>query len=161
MGKLKLSLPLEETAIRALLPHQGEMCLIDRLSQWSPEQAVCESSAHLRPAHPLSGETRLGSASLIEVAAQAMALHGALLGSASDAQQAQPDAEQKHGVLAGVRKVVLHEANIALIDAPLRVDVTLSSGDSNTALYAFDVSANGQSLASGRATVLFTTQPQP
>ena len=137
------------------------MCLIDRLNQWSPERAVCESCAHLRSTHPLSGKTRLGSASLIEVAAQAMALHGALLGSADAIDPASPAAEQKHGVLAGVRKVVLHETDIAMIDVSLRVEVTLSSGDSNTALYAFDVSANGQSLASGRATVLFAAQPQP
>lgn len=152
--------PLDEAAIRKLLPHQGDMCLIDGLSQWSPDQAICQSSAHLRPSHPLSDEDRLGSATLIEVAAQAMALHGALLaGAGANDPNQTSTAPDKHGVLAGVRKVTLDGANIATVSSPLSIKVMLTSGDANTALYEFAVSAGDLSLATGRATVLFASAP--
>lgn len=153
--------PLDEATIRSLLPHHGDMCLIDGLSQWSPEHATCQSSAHLRPAHPLAEDDRLGSATLIEVAAQAMALHGALLAGVgtSDVDKELSGAPEKHGVLAGVRRVTLEGANIAAVSGPLSVQVSLTSGDANTALYEFVVSAGEQSLATGRATVLFAPAP--
>lgn len=152
--------PLNEATIRQLLPHQGDMCLIDGLSQWSPDQAICQSSAHLRSSHPLSDDDRLGSATLIEVAAQAMALHGALLaGAGADDLNESSGAPDKHGVLAGVRKVTLDGANIAAVSGPLSIRVMLTSGDANTALYEFVVSAGERSLATGRATVLFASAP--
>ncbi len=151
-----IELPLDEPAIRNLLPHSADMCLIQTLLEWTPEHAICETLTHTHRPHPLADGDRLGSANLIEYAAQCMALHGALLGQ----QAGSPDAAAgSHGVLAGVRKVNLKVADLSLIGEPLALRVSLLSGDSKTAIYDFSVNAGDKLLADGRATVMFITNP--
>lgn len=149
--------PLAEPAIRNLLPHSADMCLIQTLLEWTPEHAVCETRTHLLRPHPLADGDRLGSANLIEYAAQCMALHGALLGQQNGPADA--GAAGTHGVLAGVRRVNLNLADLATIAGPLSLRVSLMSGDSKTAIYDFSVSADDKLLADGRATVMFMTDP--
>lgn len=144
---------LDAAAIRVLLPHFGDMCLLQSLERWTPETASCLSTSHQNPAHPLAEGERLGSANLIEYAAQAMALHGALL--------AGTDNSSGHGILAGVRRVNLLVDDLANISGPMAITVTLVSGDSRSALYDFQVTADTETLASGRATVMFSTHSGP
>lgn len=151
-----IKLPLTEPAIRALLPHSADMCLIDSLLEWSPESALCQTQTHRRHPHPLAENGRLGSANLIEYAAQCMALHGALLAPPADNRHS---GSQPHGVLAGVRKINLLIDDIQTIAGPLSIRVSLLSGDSKTAIYDFSVSTDHTPLADGRATVMFMIDP--
>ena len=130
----------------AHLPHQGSMCLLDRVDSWDAQHIQCSASSHRAPDNPLRAHGRLGAACGIEYAAQAMAAHGALLAAA--------DSAPRVGYLASVRAVELKVARLDDIAADLRIEAERLSGDDNTILYAFSVLAEQSLLLSGRAIVV-------
>ena len=139
-------MPLNRAWLLAHLPHQGSMCLLDAVTDWDAQHIRCIASSHRRADNPLRAHDRLGAACGIEYAAQAMAAHGALLVPADDAPRA--------GYLASVRSVELQVARLDDIAADLEVEAERLSGDGNTILYGFRVSAAGRELLSGRAAVI-------
>ena len=64
--------------IAALVPHQGDMCLLERVIAWDEQRVVVESSTHRSATNPLRRDGRLSAVHLCEYGAQAMAVHGAL-----------------------------------------------------------------------------------
>ena len=139
-------MPLDHAWLLAHLPHQGSMCLLDAVTAWDAQHIHCTASSHRRADNPLRAHDRLGAACGIEYAAQAMAAHGALLAAADSAPRA--------GYLASVRGVDLQVARLDDITTDLDVEAERLSGDDNTILYGFRVSAVGRELLSGRATVV-------
>ena len=147
---------LERAGIAALIPHQGAMCLLSRLACWDATRIVCIASNHRDLAHPLRTRRGLLAPVTIEYAAQAMALHGALLGMAAGTP-ATP------GYLASARSVQL--AVLRLDDLPppvqaadeLRITAIRQAGDARQILYAFEVEHGGRSIATGRAAVVLNT----
>jgi predicted hotdog family 3-hydroxylacyl-ACP dehydratase len=137
---------LDHTWLLAHLPHQGSMCLLDRVDSWDAQHIQCSASSHRAPDNPLRAHGRLGAACGIEYAAQAMAAHGALLVVGDEAPHA--------GYLASVRAVELKVARLDDIAADLRVEAERVSGDGNTILYAFSVFAEQDLLLRGRAIVV-------
>ena len=137
---------LDHAAIAARIPHQGSMCLLDAVVDWSATAISCRAISHLDPANPLRGEGRLGAANGIEYAAQAMAMHGALLAQASD--------QPRQGYLTSVRSVQLHVARLDDLPGELSVQAERLSGDSNHILYQFSLSHAGRCLLTGRAAVV-------
>lgn len=137
---------LDHAWLLAHLPHQGSMCLLDAVIDWDAERIRCAATSHRDVANPLRAHDRLGAACGIEYAAQAMAAHGALLAAAEGAPRA--------GYLASVRGVELHALRLDDIAADLDVEAERLSGDDNTILYGFRVSAAGRELLSGRAIVI-------
>lgn len=137
---------LDHAWLLAHLPHQGSMCLLDAVSEWDAHRICCTASSHRDADNPLRAHDRLGAACGIEYAAQAMAAHGALL--------AAVDAAPRAGFLASVRGVDLQVARLDDIAADLDVEAERLSGDGNTILYGFRVSAAGRELLSGRAAVV-------
>jgi len=132
--------------ILARLPHQGAMCLLDGVLDWDAEGVRCLSRAHRAPGNPLRAHGRLGAATGIEIAAQAMAVHGALL-----AGEAAPPAP---GYLAAVRGVEIAVARLDDIDGDLEARVTRLAGDATTLLYGFTLLAGGRTLLAGRASIV-------
>ncbi|NTV12026.1 MAG: hotdog family protein [Zoogloea sp.] len=130
----------------ARIPHQGSMCLLERVTSWDAEHIEALAVSHRDPANPLRSAGRLGAAAGIEYAAQAMAVHGALLAPA--------DARPVAGFLASVRGVTAHVARLDDIAADLTVRAERLSGDERNVLYAFSVSADGRCLLEGRAAVV-------
>jgi predicted hotdog family 3-hydroxylacyl-ACP dehydratase len=151
---MRLPQSLEHAAIAELIPHQGPMCLLSRLERWDATRIVCIAANHRDPAHPLRTRRGLLAPVVIEYAAQAMALHGALLGKAGDAP-ATP------GFLASARAVQL--AMLRLDDLPehrpdeLRITAVRHAGDAQQILYAFEVEHGGRTIAAGRAAVVLNT----
>jgi predicted hotdog family 3-hydroxylacyl-ACP dehydratase len=139
-------MPLDHAWLLAHLPHQGSMCLLDAVTEWDGQRIRCTASSHRHADNPLRAHDHLGAACGIEYAAQAMAAHGALLAAADGAPRA--------GYLASVRGVDLHVAQLDDIAADLDVEAERLSGDDNTILYGFRVSAAGRELLSGRAAVV-------
>ena len=86
------------------IPHQGGMCLLDEVLAWDAVRIRCRSATHRAANNPLRAHGRLGAACGIEYAAQAMAVHGALI--AVNASVSQRSAVA--GYLASVRNVALH-----------------------------------------------------
>ncbi|MHB0973322.1 MAG: 3-hydroxylacyl-ACP dehydratase [Thiobacillus sp.] len=139
-------MPLDRAWLLAHLPHQGSMCLLDAVTDWDGQRIRCAASSHRHADNPLRAHDRLGAACGIEYAAQAMAAHGALL--------AASDGSPGAGYLASVRGVELRVARLDDIAADLEVEAERLSGDDNTLLYGFRVSAAGRELLSGRAAVV-------
>ena len=143
---------LDRAAIAARIPHQGSMCLLDAVLAWDSGQIHCRASSHRQPDNPLRAAERLGAACGIEYAAQAMAVHGALL--------APEGAPPRPGYLASVRSVQLVVDR--LDDLPQDLDIVAErlSGDENNILYHFRVEHAGDLLLSGRAAVMLVAQPE-
>ncbi|MFZ1243923.1 MAG: hotdog family protein [Azonexus sp.] len=137
---------LDRHWIAAHIPHQGDMCLLDAVSEWSENAIACRAISHTSPANPLRAEGRLGAANGIEYAAQAMAIHGALLANAND--------QPRQGYLTSVRSVSLHVARLDDLRGHLEVQAERLSGDANNILYQFSISHDGRCLLDGRAAVV-------
>ena len=72
---------IEHDELCSLIPHAGDMCLLDRVIEWNDTEIVCETTSHLNSKNPLCCERGLSSVTGIEYGGQAMAVHGSLLGS--------------------------------------------------------------------------------
>jgi predicted hotdog family 3-hydroxylacyl-ACP dehydratase len=138
---------LDHAWIARHIPHQGSMCLLDCVEAWDRQRIQCRASSHRAADNPLRAYGRLGAACGIEYAAQAMAVHGALL--------AAPDSSRARvGYLASVRSTQLHVSRLDDIAADLEVEATCITRNENTILYQFSVSAACRLLLEGRATVV-------
>jgi predicted hotdog family 3-hydroxylacyl-ACP dehydratase len=137
--------------IEARIPHQGRMCLLDEVLAWDAHHIRCSTGTHRALDNPLRSHGRLGVASGIEYAAQAMALHGALAGAAAGANAG---AVSQVGFLASVRDVRLHVLRLDDIEADLLCEATHLAGDDLTALYEFALRDRDKCLLGGRASVV-------
>ena len=133
------------------IPHQGSMCLLDAVLAWDEESISCEASSHRAEQNPLRAHGRLGAVCGVEYAAQAMAMHGALVGESHAAGAA---SAPRAGYLAGMRGVTLHVDRLDTIAGPLAVKAQRVTGDDNTVLYNFTLQSGEQPLLSGRAIVV-------
>jgi len=128
------------------------MCLLDEVLTWNPVRVQCRSSTHRDAGNPLRARNRLATVCGIEYAAQAMAVHGALIASriTSSTQSA-----TVAGYLASVRNVNLYAHRLDDIEGDLIATAELVTGDEHTVLYDFTVSAGERVLLAGRATIVF------
>ncbi|RQS74877.1 3-hydroxylacyl-ACP dehydratase [Burkholderia sp. Bp8963] len=141
-----LTPPLDHAWIAAHIPHAGAMCMLDTVDAWDDVRIRCTATSHRDPHNPLRSHGRLASVCGIEYAAQAMAVHGALLG----AQQDRP----RVGYLASVRGVDAFVDRLDTFDAPLTVDAERVSGDGSSVLYGFTLRCGDRVLLTGRAAVM-------
>lgn len=137
---------LDRDWIAARIPHGGAMCLLDAVVAWDAQRIRCEATSHLRPDNPLRSKGRLASVCGIEYAAQAMAVHGALVG--------EEGTRPRVGMLTSVRGVQIHVDNLDALAAPLDIEAERMGGDDVTVLYRFTVHCAGRLLLSGRAAVI-------
>jgi predicted hotdog family 3-hydroxylacyl-ACP dehydratase len=123
------------------------MCLLDYVEAWDQQRIQCRASSHRAAGNPLRACGRLGAACGIEYAAQAMAVHGALL--------APPDnTSARVGYLVSVRGTRLHVPRLDDIAADLLVEATCITRSEEHILYQFSLSAAGRLLLDGRAAVV-------
>lgn len=140
------SATLDHTGIAARIPHQGSMCLLDAVDAWDEDTIRCHATSHRRADHPLREAWGLPAASAVEYAAQAMAVHGALL--------ARPGEAPRAGYLASVRSVELSTDRLDTVDGTLDIVAERLTGNDNQVLYTFTVTGAGRILARGRAAVI-------
>lgn len=138
---------LDHAWIASRIPHQRSMCLLQQVMRWDAETVVCRADSHRASDHPLRAHGRLGAICGIEYAAQAMAVHGALLASP---ERPAPRA----GFLVSVRGVQLNVARLDDIAEDLTVQASRLMGDENNIVYQFSVNAADRVLLEGRATVV-------
>lgn len=124
------------------------MCLLERIDEWDGQRVRAFATSHRALDNPLRAHGRLASSCGIEYAAQAMAVHGALL-----AQFHEP---ARQGYLASVRGATLHVDRLDDVAGELTIEVVRFSGDGNNVLYDFSVSGQGRVLLAGRAAVILT-----
>jgi predicted hotdog family 3-hydroxylacyl-ACP dehydratase len=133
--------------ILSMIPHQGGMCLWDRVLRWDETSVQLQAGNHRDPEHPLRHGGQLGAIHLCEYGAQAMAVHGGLR-ARDHGGRAAP------GVLVALRDVQLHVARLddlpGMIEAHAQVLVEAETSQQ----YGFRLLHEGQLLAEGRAAVM-------
>ena len=127
------------------------MCLLDSMLSASETDIVCSAVSHRNPDNPLRSHGRLGAAIAVEYAAQAMALHGSIGNADLDVPVRDTT---KGGRLINVRQLTLHCIRLDDLASSLTVHATRLMGDAANVIYSFEVSAEGQMIASGRAGVM-------
>ena len=142
---------LDRAWIAARIPHQGSMCLLDRVREWDAVRICCSAASHRAGDNPLRAHGRLSAACGIEYAAQAMAVHGALCAGGAAMGSVAP---ARRGMLTSVRGVELQVPRLDDILADLLVQAERISGDHNAIVYAFTLQADDRLLVSGRAAVI-------
>ena len=86
-------MPLDHAWIEQHIPHKGRMCLLDEVLSWdATPHPLPQRQRTARRDNPLRAHGRLGAACGIEYAAQAMAVHGALVGRQRPARERHGDA---------------------------------------------------------------------
>lgn len=165
MNDPNLAVHYDRHWIAAHIPHQGGMCLLDAVCTWDAAQVTCRASSHRDPTNPLRHRERLGAICAIEYAAQAMAVHAALLfeaakSGAANAVDKQSDANARpaSGLLTSARAVELHVARLDDVIDDLLIEARRLSGDAVSVLYSFTISAAHNLLASGRAAVVLDAE---
>jgi len=148
LNSLQPDSTLDRDWIVSHIPHQGTMCLLDKVESWDKQNIRCCTSSHRQPDNPLRAGGRLGAACGIEYAAQAMAVHGSLL-------VARGSASPQAGYLVSVRNARLDVARLDDIKGDLLISACCSTRGETSSLYEFSLEAEGRLLLSGRALVVF------
>lgn len=142
---------LNREQYRHLIPHAGDMCLIDRIEEWDAAAIRCTASSHRRPRHPLADRGALHAVCGIEYAAQAAALHGGLLAE-QRGDRAAP------GWLAAVRGVRLGRMRLDDLDDDLTIVAQSDWADAGGLIYGFRITAGGTLVLDGRLTVILRSE---
>jgi len=138
---------LRREELLALVPHAGAMCLWDEVPGWDDDGIELVARNHRDPEHPLRSGGRLAAVHLCEYGAQAMAVHGGLLGRA----RGEP---VRAGMLVSLRGVELHRARIDDLDGELRCQARCLARDGDSQQYSFRITHGDHCLAEGRAAVI-------
>ena len=145
---------IDRAAILAMIPHQGAMCLWDGVDDWDAGRLRLRSASHRDPRNPLRSDGQLRALHLCEYGAQAMAVHGGLLGRDSGAAV-------RAGMLVALRGVALHVARIDDLTGELEGEATLLANGADSQQYAFRITHAGTLLAEGRAAVMLQAPLPP
>ncbi len=177
MSETMQFVPIDAERIRNLVPHAGNMCLLERVVACDAASIRCETRSHLDQSNPLRRNGQLASICAIEYAAQAMALHGALTapkdigaltapgdngaltapghsGPLTAAASGNTSADVRHGYLASVRDLRCRTRCLDQYTGTLSVSATLVFDESARRIYSFVVAAGKTELVTGRAAVI-------
>jgi predicted hotdog family 3-hydroxylacyl-ACP dehydratase len=124
------------------------MCLLDGVTEWSDTHLICRTGTHRAALNPLRRGDQLETICGLEYAAQAMAIHIAIvLGT---------DIPPLEGYLVAVRDLVLQRSRLDDISADLTILVRRVVGEDTTFIYTFGVCEDRRVLLNGRATIFLT-----
>ena len=135
--------------IAAVVPHEGGMCLLERVIEWDEQRVVLESTTHRSATNPLRRDGRLSAVHLCEYGAQAMAVHGALKAQKRGGRAAP-------GMLVSLRAVTFARDYVDDLPGALTIEATCLQASEASLQYSFRVSHAGTALAEGRAAVVLT-----
>ncbi len=142
---------IEREELCSLIPHAGEMCLLDGVLNWDEESITCTSQRHLHQDNPLRTEAGLSAINGIEFGAQAMAVHGGLLARAQGVSI-------PPGYLVAIRQCTLARDWLHDLDGPLTIRASLLMGQGEQFIYQIELSDGVHKILSARATVM--AQPE-
>jgi predicted hotdog family 3-hydroxylacyl-ACP dehydratase len=135
----------DRSAIATLIPHAGAMCLLDGVLAWDQRSITCRAASHRAPGNPMAADGRLDAVCGVEYAAQAMAVHGGLIGDGR-----RPAA----GYLASLRDVTCCVDRLDLLEGDLLVTAELLIADAGRVIYRFALTSGSRTIMSGRAAVV-------
>lgn len=136
----------DKAAIAKVIPHTGNMCLLDGILECDAQRIRCVSGTHRDTNNPIRCGDVLPALCGIEYAAQAMAVHGAW--------DAKFEKKPRAGYLAALRDVACHQMRLDNLDDDLIIDAEKMMGDEARVIYQFSIHAGTTKIMSGRATVV-------
>lgn len=136
---------LDRDAIARLVPHHGAMCLLEEVLECDENAIACRATSHRDPANPLRTAAGLPAIMGVEYAAQAVAVHAAVLEHTSGARK---------GYLAALRDVHFSVERLDHTPGDLVVRTTRVAAESGRLLYDFHIEAGGLELLKGRLSVV-------
>lgn len=136
----------DRSEIARVIPHTGDMCLLDGVLEYDAQHIRCVSSSHRAVDNPLRSDDGLLALCGIEYAAQAMAIHGAW--------STKCDTKPRAGYLAAVRDLRCHIARLDDLEDDLIITAERTMGDEARVIYQFNIHAGSASVMSGRATAV-------
>ena len=137
---------LDHAAIAARIPHTGRMCLLDRVLQWDASSIRCSATSHRDQDNPLREAGGLATLAGIEYAAQAAAVHGALLLN---------EMVPRSGVLAALKNVTATQQWLHEIAGDIAVEAELLHRDPAGGIFSFAVLAGASPVLSGQFTLMY------
>jgi predicted hotdog family 3-hydroxylacyl-ACP dehydratase len=141
------AMSLTHAEITRVIPHAGRMALLDEVVAFSDTSLRARSGSHRLPDHPLRRDGRLSSSAGVEYAAQAAAVHGALV--------AFREAGRRAGFLAMLRDVRWTVERLDDITADLDIRVQLVTSQTDSVMYDFVIGEADSTLLTGRLAVFF------
>ncbi len=131
--------------IHELVPHQGAMCLLEDVLEWTEDTIVCRAASHRDPANPLRGRDGLAAIMGVEYAAQAVAVHGGLINKSQ---------QPRVGYLAGLRDVACFVERLDAETDDITVCAARVAAEGGRLLYDFRIEGGGRELLKGRLSMV-------
>ena len=133
-------------SVADLIPHKGEMCLLDAVVRCDSESIVCHTTRHIAADNPLRAHGRLSAIHAIEFAAQAMAAHHRLT--------SEPSIGARFGLLVSVRQCTFAADRLDDCGSPLVIEARQLAASAEAITYSFEVGACGVPAVAGRASIM-------
>ena len=127
------------------------MCLLDRVLHWDERSIRCSAISHRDPDNPLRVAGGLATLAGIEYAAQAAAVHGALLNATK---------EPRNGVLAALKNVVTTREWLHDVIEEIVVETTLLHSDPSGGIFSFALVVATEPVLSGQFTLMYIDTSQ-
>ena len=144
------TLPLSHDWIAARIPHSGDMCLLNSVLSWDADHIHCDANSHRFQNNPLRLQNQLSSVCGVEYAAQAMAVHGALIAPTDNTNP-------RVGYLVSIRNTQIEVPRLDDIQSDLQIHAECLSASEHNLMYEFKIMADQQMILSGRAAVVLNT----
>ncbi len=136
---------LDRDAIAAMIPHAGRMCLLEAVTAYDAQSISARATSHRAADNPLRSGDRLSIEAGIEYAAQAMAVHGGLVGG---------DGPPRRGFVAIINQVSWQAECLDELDSDLLIQAQALQSMADSRNYAFSLSCAGRTLLEGEAMVV-------
>jgi predicted hotdog family 3-hydroxylacyl-ACP dehydratase len=137
---------IDKMEIARLIPHAGDMILLDGVLSWSEARIQCVTATHRWIGNPLWRDGRIGILCGVEYASQAIALHASLTRDKADAPP--------RGYLGALRAVACHVDRLDLIPGTLLIEAEPLLREASGAVYNFALRSENRILLDGRAAVV-------
>lgn len=142
---------LDHAWIATHIPHSGDMCLLHSVIAWDQNSIRCDARSHYCLDNPLRFNRQLSAICGVEYAAQAMAVHGALI----------DPVDSNHpriGYLVSIRHTKVNVARLDTIVEPLMLSAECLTASSQNMMYEFTVATHEQILITGRAAIILDSK---
>lgn len=132
--------------IETLLPHAGQMLLVEQVISYDSSRIVCSTHTHRAPDHPMAVDGLLASACGLEYGAQTIAIHGALTASHA--------AKPRMGYLVAVHDLAWTVPRLDTVEHSLIIEAERQFASDTMVSYSFTIHAQAQLIMSGRANIV-------
>ena len=142
----KLQTPIHRDRIHELIPHAGNMCLLDRVVAYDDSAIECAAVSHRDSGNPLRHRGILPIHTGIEYCAQAIAIHGQLT-------SAGPSGTPRRGFLAVIMNTEWTVERLDDCVGELNVFAVKQVALQQGVTYTFELKHQGHTLLKGQTVV--------